>query len=122
MRRAFPLFGSVLLLGCAVEMIELRARRVGPAGVGVIDSGGGHLRYPIKGGQFSVKKRRSRAFKKMAKHCGGEKRFRIKKEYTIEDVETSFQQTDLEASKLLEQGHYTVERYRHILFECAEMK
>ncbi len=123
MKKAVPLFCAALICGCAVDMVESRPRRMGSVeGVGVIDPGGGHLRYPIKGGNFLIKKRRRRAFKKMARHCGGEKRFRIKKEYTIEDVETSFQQTDLEAAKLLEQDHYTVERYRHVVFECAPGK
>lgn len=123
MKRAVLLFCAALICGCAVETMEIRPRRMGPVeGVGVIDPGGGHLRYAIKGGNFMIEKRRKRAFKKMAKHCGGEELFRIKKEYTIEDVETSFQQTDLEAAKLLEQNHYTIERYRHVVFECAEKK
>ncbi len=123
MKAAVPFLFAAVLLGCAVETLESRPRRISRVeGVGVIDPGGGHLRYAITGGNFMIGKRRKRAFKKMTKHCGGEKRLKIKKEYTIEDVETSFQQTDLEASKLLEQDHYTVERYRHVIFECAGEK
>lgn len=123
MKKAVLLSCAALIFGCAVDIIESRPRRLGTVeGIGVIDPGGGHLRYAIKGGNFWVKKRRRRAFKKMARNCGGEKRFGIKKEYTIEDVETSFQQTDLAAAKLLEQDHYTIERYRHIIFECTGKK
>ena len=106
---------------CAVDVIEARPRRVGTvAGVGVIDPGGGHLRYPLQGAELAIRKRRERAFKKMAAHCGGKDRFRIKKEYTADDAMTPFPETDLDADKLVDTGHYRIDRYRHITFKCAE--
>ncbi len=117
--------GLILVLvfaisGCVADIVAMRPRLEGPvAEVGLIDPGGGHVRYALKGPKYLLKKRRKSAFKKMIKHCRGEKLFQIHKEFTRGDVETPYHSTDLTPEKLLEDGHYQVESYRHIVFECV---
>jgi len=111
--------GMLPLLGCDASLVSTRRRIRGPvAEVGVIDPGGGHARYAMKGPRWVARKRRKAAFRKMAKYCEGEGLIRIEKEYESEDVMTPFNSTDLDENKLLETGHYRVELYHHMLFHC----
>ncbi|MFH1723390.1 MAG: hypothetical protein ABII00_02090 [Elusimicrobiota bacterium] len=105
--------------GCEASFVETRRRVRGPVPeVGLIDPGGGHARYALKGPVWLVRKRRARAFRKMAGYCEGKDLIRIRKEYSRDDAVTPFQASDLDPAKLLESGHYKVESYRHIIFEC----
>ncbi len=110
------------LAGCAAtDMVQVRTPRKGPvAGVGIVDPGGGHIRYPLKGPERVVRNRRKAAYRKMAQQCGGKTLFRVKREYSREDDSTPFDSTDLEAEKLMADEHYQVEDHRHILFECVK--
>lgn len=121
MNRLGVLLPAVLiLLGCTAQMVSTRKRQKGPVPeVGVIDAGGGHIRYALKGPKSLVRKRRKNAYKKMAEYCEGMKLVRVLKEYTSDDVETPYHVDDLDADKLLDGGHYRIDAYRHIEFECV---
>jgi len=104
-------------------MVETRRRVRGPvAEVGIIDPGGGHVRYALKGPGWLVRGRRKAAFKKMAKYCEGEDLVRVEREYQSEDAMTPFNSSDLDEQKLMEAGHYRVESYRHVLFRCVRTR
>jgi hypothetical protein len=99
----------------------MRKARYGPVkAVGVIDAGGGHVKYPLKGGRWIVSKRRKRAFRVMSKHCGGKKYFAILREYSKEDAQAPYHGGELDIDKLTAGEHYKVYRYRHILFTCRK--
>ncbi len=109
----------IVLTGCGASFVERRRRVRGPvAEVGLIDPGGGHVRYALRGPGWLVRARRRKAFKKMAEYCEGKELVRVEGEYSREDVLTPFHAADLDEKKLLGTGHYQVEEYRHILFRC----
>ena len=117
-----PILVAACLTACA-EMVEFREVRRGPVPeVGAIQRAAGHVRYALRGPKSVVRRRKKSAYKKMAKACGGEKLFRVKKQYTSEDAETSYKAEDLDADRIISDEHYKVESYRHILFECAEAR
>ena len=120
MSRALCAAAVLFLSGCRAEMVESLKRMKGPvAEVGLIEPGGGHVRYALKGPSFLVRKRRSDAFKRMARYCEGEDLVRIEKEETREDVETPYHAQDLSESIGQQLSHYRVETYRHIRFRCV---
>ena len=111
---------ALFCAGCAdTDIVYLRKQRKGPVPeVGITDPGGGHIRYPLKGPEKLKRKRHKRAYKRMAKICRGETLFRVMRVYTSEDADTPFSATNLVPEKLLGK-HYTIEKYRHIHFECV---
>ena len=118
MKASILLAGCLLILGCRAQMVETRKRTRGPVPeVGLIDPGGGRLRYALKGPKFLLRARRQDAFRKMAKLCGGEGRVRIEREYDQDDSETPYHVDDINDTTLAEgSGHYKVESYHHIHF------
>lgn len=118
----FCVLGS--LFGCAeVEMMSLRPQRAGPVPeVGIVDAGGGHLRYPLKGPRLVVRKRRERAMRKMAAICRGSALFRITREFTSEDSDTEYAERELSSDTLTQSAHYRVDAYRHVEFQCVQGK
>jgi hypothetical protein len=121
MIRALSAAALLLLSGCRAELVESSKRMKGPvAEVGLIDPGGGRVRYALKGPSLLVRKRRADAFKRMARYCEGEDLVRIEKEETREDVETPYYARDLDESIGQQLSHYKVEIYRHIRFRCVE--
>jgi len=114
------IIAAVLTLqGCVAQLKETRKRSKGPVPeVGLIDPGAGDARYALKGPGFLVRKRRTDAFKKMAKYCGGETLLRVTEEFTSDDNETPYNSLDLDPENLLGKEHYKVEAYRHLRFEC----
>lgn len=119
MRRLAAL-AAVALLACRADFVEKRRRVAGPVPeVGLIDAGGGHLRFALKGPGFVVEGRRKDAFRKMTAYCGGEGSVRVEKEYAREDVETPYNAQDIEETVARNLAHYKIEEYRHIEFRCV---
>jgi hypothetical protein len=88
------------------------------AEVGWIDPGGGHVRWPTRGGGFLVRLRRSDALKRARAHCGAVP-VQVVREWTQDDVDTAYAGDDLSESMRYGLDHYKVESYRHLEFKCA---
>lgn len=115
--RAALLCAAALLSGCVAQVVETRRPKPGPVPeVGLLAPGGGRVRYALKGPKWLVARRRKSAFKKMGKVCGGG--FQVLAEEEREDAETPYHVEDLDAAALTEAGHYKIEAFRHITFEC----
>jgi hypothetical protein len=119
MRRALLLVvGAALLAGCVAETVEKKKPRRGPVPeVGIVDPGGGEVRYSTEGWDLIVSGRRLTAKRKMKRVCKPLKA-KIVDEYTREDIQVPYSGDDLAAN--MEKGleHYEVSPYHHIVFEC----
>jgi hypothetical protein len=110
-----------LLAACEATLTETRRRVKGPvAEVGLIEPGAGQVRYPLKGPGWLVARRRKHAYALMEKHCGGPTFFKVLSEKDAELAETRYIEEDLEADEFLQRGHYKVEKYREVEFECVK--
>ncbi|MFA6093053.1 MAG: hypothetical protein WCU88_07050 [Elusimicrobiota bacterium] len=110
---------AMVICGCRASVVELRKAQKGPVPeVGYIDPGGGQLRWALKGGSLLQRQRRKNALKRAALHCAGAE-VKVKREWTQEDAETSYQAEDLAESVRLGLEHYRVEPYMHLEFECV---
>ena len=119
-QRALILLAPFLLVGCEAALTETRRRVKGPvAEVGLIEPGAGQVRYPLKGPGWLVAKRRKHAYALLGRHCGGPALFKVTSEKEAELAETRYTEEDLEADEFLQRGHYKVERYRVVEFECV---
>jgi hypothetical protein len=108
----------IFLSGCVAEVVEKKKPRKGPVPeVGVVDPGGGELRYSEDGWGFVVGMRRSTALRRMRRICG-KLMPRVVDDFSRQDVEVPYAGEDLQAN--IERGldHYNVAPYHHIVFEC----
>lgn len=118
-RRLSAALAVLALCACDATLIETRQRMKGPvAEVGLIDAGAGQARYALKGPGWLVARRRKRAFALMERHCGGPGRFKISVEHDEERGETRFTEDDLDVEKFMERGHYKVDSFRTLEYEC----
>ncbi|MBI3297710.1 MAG: hypothetical protein HYZ75_06075 [Elusimicrobia bacterium] len=118
-RRLVLLAGVLAFCACDATLTETRPRKSGPvAEVGLIDAGAGRARYALKGPGWLVSKRRKRALALIAKRCGGPALFKVAAERDEDVPETRYTEDDLDATTFLERGHYKVEKYRIMEYEC----
>jgi len=123
MRRAAALAaaGALLAAGCSSTFVESRKKVKGPVSeVGLIDAGGGHIKYSTSGWESVVRGRRRDAFSRMAGYCGGADRYKIVDEVTRYEDEAAFQAEDLEESVGSKGRHYGTHPYQHLFFECLK--
>lgn len=113
---------AALSAGCTAEFVERRPRRRGPVPEVVIDAGGGHLRYSLRGPAPFVSSRRRDALEKIAEFCGGETRTRIVDEVARVDTEARYVGGDLEDEDGLSKTsrHYESRTVQHLYFECEK--
>lgn len=113
---------SALLSGCTAEFVERRARRAGPVPEVVLDAGGGHLRYSLRGFRLAVASRRKDAIEKMEAFCGGPDRYTIVDEVAREDVSARYVATDLADEDALTKNsrHFQSQTVQHLYFECKK--
>lgn len=118
--RRLAVVALILALGaCDATLVETRRRVKGPvAEVGLIDAGAGQARYALKGPGWLVARRRRRAFVLMERQCGGAAKFKVAAERDEERGVTRYTEDDLDAEKFMERGHYKVDSYRVLEFEC----
>ena len=120
-RRTLILLAPLVLVGCEATLTETRRRVKGPvAEVGLIEPGAGRVRYPLKGPGWLVARRRKHGYALIEKHCGGPALFKVTGEKDSELAETRYTEEDLDADAFLQRGHYKVERYREVEFECVK--
>lgn len=106
---------------CDATLTVTRKRVAGPvAEVGLIDAGAGRVRWALKGPGWLVAKRKARALKLAAAFCGGPGLFKAVAEKDEELAVTRYTEDDLDAEKFADQGHYKVESYRALEFECLK--
>lgn len=130
-RLGFPALGLLLACGasaalgagCAAEFLERRPRRPGPVPEVVLDAGGGHLRYSLRGPGWFVSSRRQDAIEKMNQYCGGGDRYRIVDEVARVDTQARFVATDLGDEDSLNKSdrHYETRTVQHLYFECVKL-
>ena len=126
--RRFSLAGAravalaALAAGCSAELVEMRKGRPGPVPGVVLDAGGGHVRYSLRGPRFIVAARRKDALEKMAEACGGEGRFRIVDEVAREETQANFLGEDLDEEGQISKSsrHYDFVTTQHVYFECEK--
>jgi hypothetical protein len=108
--------------GCAAELLERRPRRPGPVPEVVLDAGGGHFRYSLRGPGWFIAARRRDALEKMGQFCGGADRYRIVDEVARVDTEARYVATDLGDEDALTKSarHYESRTVQHLYFECAK--
>lgn len=115
---AVPLLGFAA--GCAAQFVEKRPRRPGPVPEVVLDPGGGHLRYSLKGPAWAVRSRREDALAKMGAFCGGESKVRILDEVSRDETAAAYGGEDLEDGLNKAGRHYQFQNTHHLYFECAK--
>ncbi|MBI5595964.1 MAG: hypothetical protein HY928_07735 [Elusimicrobia bacterium] len=119
--RAAAAAAAALLCACDATLTETRTRVKGPvAEVGLIDAGAGRVRFALKGPGWLVAKRRKRAFKLMERYCGGAQYLKVSGERDAEIAETPYTEDDLDVEKFMERGHYRVDSFRVVEFECLK--
>ena len=119
--RGFAAAVLVLAAGCDATLTVTRKRVKGPvAEVGLIDAGAGRTRWALKGPGWLVARRRRRAQKLAADFCGGETLWKGISEKNEELAVTRYTEDDLDAEKFTERGHYKVDEYRVMEFECIK--
>lgn len=112
---------AVLLCACDATLTETRKRVKGPvAEVGLIDAGAGRARFALKGPGWLVARRRRRAFRLVEKYCGGPRLYKVLRERDAEISETPYTEDDLDVDKFMQRGHYRVESFRVVEFECLK--
>ncbi|MBI5202903.1 MAG: hypothetical protein HY925_15025 [Elusimicrobia bacterium] len=113
---------AMLAAGCTAEFVEKRPRRNGPVPEIVLDAGGGHLRWSLRGGGWLVKSRRADALEQIAAYCGGETKYKIVDEVARVDTEARYVTDDLGESENLSKGdrHYESRTVQHLYFECEK--
>lgn len=123
MRRAlFLVVAAALFTGCVAETVEKKKPRKGPVPeVGIVDPGGGEIRYSTEGWDMIVSGRRYSAKRKMKRVCRPLKA-KIVDEYTREDVQVPYAGADLEENLQKGLEHYEVAPYHHIVFECVPVE
>lgn len=106
---------------CDATLTVTRKRVKGPvAEVGLIDAGAGRVRWALKGPGWLVAKRKARGYKLAADFCGGEALLKATSEKDEELAVTRYTEEDLDADKFVDRGHYRVDSYRVMEFECAK--
>ncbi|MBI4423075.1 MAG: hypothetical protein HY554_05080 [Elusimicrobia bacterium] len=118
--RAWPAALLLCAAGCAAELVERRPRRPGPVPEVVLDAGGGHVRYSLKGPELLVRRRKRDAWEKMALQCGGPDRFRVVDEVAREEAEASYTGEELDEPLKATDRHYAVATRQHVYFECVK--
>ncbi|MCX5789665.1 MAG: hypothetical protein NTX64_14345 [Elusimicrobia bacterium] len=108
--------------GCSAELVEMRKPRPGPVASVVLDAGGGHVQYSLRGPGFVVSARRKDALEKMAEACGGEGRFRIVDEVARQEAQASFLGGDVDEEGEVSKAsrHYDFVTTQHVYFECEK--
>lgn len=107
--------------GCSAHFVEKRPRRPGPVPEVVLDPGGGHLRYSLKGPAWVVKSRREDAVAKMGAFCGGESKVKILDEVSRDETAASYGGSEDLDDGLNKSGrHYQFQKAHHLYFECAK--
>lgn len=115
---------AALCLGaaaCDATLTVTRKRVKGPvAEVGLIDAGAGRVRWALKGPRWLVAKRKAKAYALAAEFCGGGTLLKAVSERDEELAVTRYTEEDLDADKFVDRGHYRVDTYRVMEFECAK--
>lgn len=107
--------------GCDASMTVTRKRVRGPvAEVGLIDPGAGTALWPLKGPSWLVAKRKAKAMRLAAEFCGGAQYLKALSEKDKELAVTRYVEDDLDAEKFADLGHYKVDVYRELEFECLK--
>lgn len=120
MRMLLPvLLAAGAVSGCAAEFVESRVRRPGPVPEVVLDPGGGHLRYSLKGPSWAVRSRRNDALAKMSQFCGDSK-YRILDEVSRDETSATYAGDDLEEGLSKSGRHYEYQKTHHLYFECGK--
>ena len=110
-----------LLAACDASFTVTRRRVNGPvAEVGLIDAGAGRVRWALKGPGWLVAKRKARALKLAAGFCGGPEHLKAVLEKDQELAVTRYTEDDLDAETFASRGHYKVDVYRVMEFECVK--
>lgn len=121
LRRAAALAALTLLAACDATLTVTRRRVHGPvAEVGLIDAGAGRVRWALKGPGWLVAKRKAKAMELAAGFCGGKDFIKAVLEKDQELAVTRYIEDDLDAEKFTNQGHYKVDSYRVLEFECLK--
>ena len=121
LRRAAALAALTLLAACDATLTVTRRRVQGPvAEVGLIDAGAGRARWALKGPGWLVAKRKAKAMKLAAEFCGGTGLIKAVLEKDQELAVTRYIEDDLDEEKFANQGHYKVDVYRVMEFECLK--
>lgn len=121
LRRAAALAALTLLAACDATLTVTRRRVQGPvAEVGLIDAGAGRVRWALKGPGWLVARRKARAMDLAAGFCGGTGLIKAVLEKDQELAVTRYIEDDLDAEKFANQGHYKVDSYRVLEFECVK--
>ena len=119
--RGGALGALALLAACDATLTVTRRRVKGPvAEVGLIDAGAARVRWALKGPGWLVARRKARAMKLAAEFCGGPGLVKAVLEKDQELAETRYTEDDLDAEKFANQGHYKVDVYRVMEFECLK--
>ena len=109
------------LAACDASLTVARKRAMGPvAEVGLIDAGAGSVRWALKGPAWLVARRKKRAMTLAAGFCGGPGLLKAVSEKDQELAVTRYTEDDLDAEKFADQGHYKVDTYRVLEFECTK--
>ena len=110
-----------LLAACDATLTVTRRRVKGPvAEVGLIDAGAARVRWALKGPGWLVARRKARAMTLAGEFCGGPGLVKGVLEKDQELAETRYTEDDLDAEKFANQGHYKVDVYRVMEFECLK--
>ncbi|TBR21761.1 hypothetical protein EPO15_09490 [bacterium] len=121
LRRGAALAALALLAACDASLTVTRRRVKGPvAEVGILDPGAARVRWALKGPGWLVAKRKARAMKLAAEFCGGPGLVKGVLEKDLELAETRFTEDDLDAETFADRGHYKVDMYRMLEFECEK--
>ena len=119
--RGGALGALALLAACDATLTVTRRRVKGPvAEVGLIDAGAARVRWALKGPGWLVARRKVRAMTLAAEFCGGPGLVKGVLEKDQELAETRYTEDDLDAEKFANQGHYKVDMYRVMEFECSK--
>lgn len=119
--RGGALASLALLAACDASLTVTRRRVRGPvAEVGLIEAGAGTVRWPLKGPGWLVAKRKAKAMKLASEFCGGARYLKALSEKDKELAVTRYVEDDLDAEKFADQGHYKVDVYRELEFECLK--
>lgn len=121
LRRGGALAALALLSACEASLTVTRRRVNGPvAEVGLIDAGAARVRWALKGPGWLVARRKARALTLAARFCGGPGLVKAVLEKDQELAVTRYTEDDLDAETFAQRGHYKVDLYRVMEFECVK--
>jgi hypothetical protein len=117
------LLALAALGGCAtIQVVEKHPPRTGPVPeVGLIDTGSGEVKYSTDGWRWIVGLRRRSALRRIAKICKGLP-YKIVDEFTHNDMEVSYSQSELNDNIGHGLEHYNVNPFHHMIFDCVPEK